>query len=169
VLSQAELEAWAGLRHPGNSPAPTGMNVYLFSSLGRIESCEIVTAGRSTIVFASSGIALLAGLLLIYVRAARHPVVLLAAAALLAGLAAIYPELAMLAAQTSALGLALALLAAFLRQVTAASAAPRLPEASTITAPALTAPRPSESPVHASAITPSSQVTIIPSSPEAAT
>jgi hypothetical protein len=169
VLSQTELEAWAGLRHPGSSPAPTGMNIYLFSSLGRIESCEIVTAGRSTIVFASSGIALLAGLLLIYVRAARHPVVLLAAAALLAGLAAIYPELAMLAAQTSALGLALVLLVAFLRQVTAVSASPRHPEASTITAPNQSMPRPAESPVPVAAAKASSQVTIIPSSPEAAT
>ena len=97
------------------------MNVYLFSSLGRIGPCEIVTAGRSTIVFVSSGIALLAGLLLIYVRAARHPVVLLAATAILAGLTAIYPELALLAAQASAVGLALVLLAVFLRQLTAGS------------------------------------------------
>src|SRR5208337_2214628 len=35
VLSQAELEAWAGLRHPDSTPAPTGMNIYLFSSLGQ--------------------------------------------------------------------------------------------------------------------------------------
>ena len=100
------------------------MNAYLFSSLGRIGPCEIVTAGRSTIVFVSSGIALLAGLLLIYVRAARHPVVLLVATAILAGLTAIYPELALMAAQASAVGLALVLLAVFLRQLTAGSRPP---------------------------------------------
>ncbi len=53
VLSQTDLEAWVGLRHPGCTPAPAGMNNYLFSSLGRIGPCEIVTAGRSTIVFVS--------------------------------------------------------------------------------------------------------------------
>ena len=124
VLDQADLERWVGLRTPsagpGGTPAPAGMNVYLFGSLGRIGPAEVVTAGRSTIVFVSSGIALLAGLLLIYVRAARHPVVLLAAAAVLAGLTAVQPELALMAAQASAVGLALVLLAVFLRRLTAA-------------------------------------------------
>ena len=78
VLSQTDLERWVGLSgvpggnslvvRPAGTPAPAGMNVYLFSSLGRIGPAEIVTAGRSMIVFVSSGIALLAGLLLIYVR-----------------------------------------------------------------------------------------------------
>ena len=147
VLSQADLEKWVGLRNPGSTPAPAGMNTYLFSSLGRIGPCEIVTAGRSTIVFVSSGIALLAGLLLIYVRAARHPVVLLAATAILAGLTAIYPELALMAAQASAVGLALVLLAVFLRQLTAGSRQPPLPEVSSAVAPILPMPRPSEPPV----------------------
>ena len=119
VLDQTDLERWVGLPNPGGTPASAGMNVYLFSSLGRIGPAEIVTAGRSTIVFVASGIALLAGLLLIYVRAARHPVVLLAAAAILAGLTAVQPELAVLAAQASAVGLALVLLAVFLRRLTA--------------------------------------------------
>ena len=147
VLSQADLENWVGLRHPGSTPAPAGMNVYLFSSLGRIGPCEIVTAGRSTIVFVSSGIALLAGLLLIYVRAARHPVVLLAATAILAGLTAIYPELALMAAQASAVGLALVLLAVFLRQLTAGSRQPLLAEVSSAVAPIVPTPQPSEAAV----------------------
>ena len=150
VLSQADLETWVGLRHPGSTPAPAGMNAYLFSSLGRIGPCEIVTAGRSTIVFLSSGIALLAGLLLIYVRAARHPVVLLVATAILAVLTAIYPELALMAAQASAVGLALVLLAVFLRQLTAGSRQPLLAEVSSAIAPVLPMPRPSEPPVPSS-------------------
>jgi len=169
LLNQVDLETWAGLSHPGNLPAPTGMNVYLFSSLGRIDSCEIVTSGRSTIVFLSSGVALLAGLLLIYVRAARHPVVLLAATALLAGLAAIYPELALLAGQASAVGLALVLLAAFLRQLITGSVRPRLPELSSAMTPIIPVPRSADLPAPVGAARPPSQATIIPMPPEVAT
>jgi len=169
VLSQADLEAWVGLRHPGCTPVPAGMNNYLFSSLGRIAGCEIVTAGRSTIVFVASGLALLAGLLLIYVRAARHPVVLLSATAILAGLTVIYPELALLAAQASAVGLALALLAAFLRQLTAGTRQPLLPEVSSAIALTPPMPRPSEPPVPVVAATGSSTATAIPMPPDAAT
>ncbi len=188
VLGQTDLEAWAGLRHPGSVPAPAGMNVYLFSSLGRIGPSEIVTAGRSTIVFISSGIALLLGLLLIYVPAARHPVALLVGAAFLAGLTAIYPELALMAAQASAVGLALALLALFLRQLTATReravghlqadhdhgymvpdmvpARPPLAEVPGVVAPVPPAPQPGEPPVPAAG---SSTATIIPTPPDAVT
>ena len=168
VLSQADLEKWVGLRNPGSTPAPAGMNAYLFSSLGRIGTYEIVTAGRSTIVFLSSGIALLAGLLLIYVRTARHPVVLLVATAILAVLTAIYPELALMAAQASAVGLALVLL----RGVLAATdrgqptAGPR--RSLRAIPPVLPMPRHSEPPVPVAA-SGSSTATIIPMPPEAAT
>jgi hypothetical protein len=148
------------------------MNVYLFSSLGRIGPAEVVTAGRSTIVFVSSGIALLAGLLLIYVRAARHPVVVLAAAAVLAGLTAVQPELALMAAQASAVGLALVLLAVFLRRLTAAryprGHAPPLAEVTTAMAPLAPAPRPSEAAVPAVAASGSSRAVVAPLTPEAA-
>ena len=95
------------------------MNYYLFSSLGQVGPCEIVTAGRSTIVFVSSALALLAALLLMYLPVLRHPLVLLIAATLLACMTGINPELALMAAQASAVGLAVALLALFLRQLTA--------------------------------------------------
>ena len=169
VLSQADLETWvwAGQRHPASTPVPAGMNNYLFSSLGRIGPLEIITAGRSTIVFISSGLVLLAGLLLIYVRAARHPVVLLLAATILAGLTAIYPEPGLIAAQASAVGLALVLLALFLRQLTAGRRQPLLVEVSSAVTPVLPTPRPSEPPVPVVAA--SSQRTIIPMPPDAAT
>ncbi len=170
VLSQTDLEAWVGLRHPSYAPAPAGMNNYLFSSLGRIGPCEIVTAGRSTIVFVASGLALLAGLLLIYVRAARHPVVLLAATAILAGLVAIYPELALMAAQAAVVGLALALLAIFLRQLTAGGRQPPLPEVSSAVTPVLSTPLPGEPSVPVVAAPGSSKTTAaIPMPPDAAT
>ncbi len=181
VLSQADLEKWAGLRNPGSGPAPVGMNTYLFGSLGPIGTCEIVTVGRSTIVFVSSGIALLAGLLLIYVRAARHPVVLLTATVILAGLTAIYPELALMAAQASAVGLALVLLALFLRQLTAGKRQSPLPEASSAVAPVVPMPRPSEPTVPVVTVaadrdhgymvpdTAPAQATVIPMPPDAVT
>ncbi|MGA2255473.1 MAG: hypothetical protein ABSG53_12480, partial [Thermoguttaceae bacterium] len=169
VLDQADLDAWVGLRHPGNTPVPAGMNNYLFSSLGRFGPCQIVTAGRSTIVFISSGIALLAGLLLIYVRAARHPVALLAATAILAGLTATYPELALIAAQASAIGLALTLFAAFLRQLTTGSRRPLLADVSSSVAPNLPMPQPNEPPVPVAAVPCSPTATIVPMSPDAAT
>ncbi|MGO9115397.1 MAG: hypothetical protein ACLP9L_39810 [Thermoguttaceae bacterium] len=166
VLSQTDLAGWVDPGHTDSTPALTGMNVYLFSSLGRIGRCEIVTVGRSTIVFVSSGIALLAGLLLIYVKAARHPVVLLMATAILAGLAATYPELALMAAQASAVGLALALLAAFLRQLTMGSRPPLPTEASSTVSPILPMPRPSETAVPVVAAPPTP---ITPMPPDAAT
>ena len=69
------------------------------------------------------------------------------ATAILAGLTAIYPELALMAAQASAVGLALVLLAVFLRQLTAGSRQPLLAEVSSAVAPILPLPRPSEPPV----------------------
>jgi hypothetical protein len=166
VLSEADLDAWVGLRVPANMPTPAAMNVYLFSSLGRIGPCEIVTAGRSTIVFIASGMALLVGLLLIYVKIARHPVVLLAATAILAGLTAIYPELALMAAQASAVGLALVLLAAFLRQLTSGSRQPPPVEVSSVVKPISPTPRPGEPAV---AVAAAMQTTITPLPPDAAT
>jgi len=166
VLNEADWDAWVRLPHPGNALVPAGMNVYLFSSMGQFGPCEIVTAGRSTIVFLSSGIALLAGLLLIYVRAARHPVVLLVATVLLAGLAGSYPELALIAAQASSIGVALALLAVLLRQLTAGSR-PVLSEGSSAAAP-IQPPPPSEPPLPAAAAG-SSTATVLPMPPDVAT
>jgi hypothetical protein len=168
VLSQADLERWVGLSNPGSTPAPTGMNVYLFSSLGRIGPAEVFTAGRSTIVFVASGVALLAGLLLIYLRAARHPVVLLAATAILAGLSAIQPELALLAAQASAVGLALVLLAVFLRRLTAGSRPPLRAEVGSGVAAAVPLPRPSDAAAPVVASSGSSRTVIAPIPPDAA-
>ncbi len=139
LLDQADLEGWVGLR-PG-PPAPTGMNYYLFSALGQMGPCEIVTAGRSTIVFIASALALVAALLLMYLPVLRHPLVLLVAATVLACLTGIYPELALMAVQASAVGLALALLALFLRQLTSAAWQPPLPELSSGLAPILPMPR----------------------------
>jgi hypothetical protein len=169
VLNQADLDAWCGLSHPGSAPVPVGMNTYLFSSLGTFGPCEIVTAGRSTIVFLSSALALMAGLLLIYVRATRHPAVLLAAAVILAGVTATYPELALIAVQASAIGLGLSLLAALLRYLTASGRQPQTPEVSSAVMPILQMPQPSGTQVPAAASAGSSRKAIVPLPPDAAT
>ncbi len=110
LLDQAQLENWVGVRQRA-SPAGQ-VNEYLFSAFGNVDRCVVHTAGRSWIVLAASGAALLAGLLLIYVRRLSHPAVLLSATVLLAAAGMVYPEPAGLAAQAAVLGLALALVAA---------------------------------------------------------
>jgi hypothetical protein len=167
MMSQAELEAWVGLPPLGGLPAEAGMNSYLFSTLGWPDSCEIVTVGRSMIVLAASGAALLAGLALIYLRAARHPVILLAASIVLAGGAAIRPELAILAAQAAVLGLVLALIALVLRKWLAAERPIALPEVSSAATMSLHVSRPSEPPVAVAPPTGSSKAPSLPLATEA--
>jgi hypothetical protein len=58
-----------------------------------------------------------AGLVLIYVPAVRHPVALLAAAVLLGAAAVRYPEPALLASQAASVGAVLAILAGWLRRI----------------------------------------------------
>jgi hypothetical protein len=152
IMSQAELEAWVGLPHPGNSPGEAGMNSYLFSALAWPDSCEIVTVGRSTIVLLASGAALFAGLALIYLRAARHPAVLLAVTIALAGGAARYPELALLSSQAAVLGLVLTLLAFVLRRWLVGGAPIAPLEVASSTTQSLRVPRPSESPTHSAGV-----------------
>ncbi len=144
VMDQADLESWVGLPQTASAPAEAGMNSYLFSTLRWNDSCEIFTVGRSMIVLIASAAALLAGLALIYIRAARHPVVLLTATILLAGGAMLQSELALLAAQAAVLGLVLSLLALVLRQWLSAEQPVALPEASSAATMSLHVPRPSE-------------------------
>jgi hypothetical protein len=109
LLSQAELETWVGTVHRA---APSdGLNVYLFSTLGTVEGGEVRTASRAWIVLLSSGTVLLAGLLLVYLPPLRHPVALMALAFGLLSLGMIYPEPTILLAQTSSIGLVLAMIA----------------------------------------------------------
>jgi hypothetical protein len=112
LMDQEKLESWVGAPHRDSVPADA--NEYLFSAFGHIQQGELYTAGRSWIVMLASGIALLAGLVLIYVPLTRHPAALLVAVALLLAVGLIYPEPAWLAAQAATLGLLLALLAAVL-------------------------------------------------------
>ena len=113
-LDQTALENWVGVQP--SAPLPSGANCYLFSSPGIPTRCEIRTATRSLLVLSASGTALVLGLLLIYVPAVRHPVVLLAMVFALAGAAMVYPGPALLAAQAACLGVILTLVACLLQQ-----------------------------------------------------
>jgi hypothetical protein len=107
LLEQSELEAWVGAAH--ETPAPEESNRYLFSAMGRVETCEFRTAARTTIVLLASGAALFVGLLLIHVPAVRHPSSLLVLALVVCCVGALYPEPMLLLAQAAGLGIALAI------------------------------------------------------------
>jgi hypothetical protein len=110
TLEQEELETWVDASH--RASLPEGLNVYLYGTLGTIEGGEVRMAARAWIVLCSSGTALLVGLLLIYVPFLRHPAALLTLAFGLLSLGLIYPEPTIMLAQTSSLGLVLALITA---------------------------------------------------------
>ncbi|MEE9603569.1 MAG: hypothetical protein V3V75_09705, partial [Thermoguttaceae bacterium] len=126
LLEQAELETWSGAAQ--RTPVPKATNSYLFSSIGDSPRCEFSTAGRSWIVLVASGVALVGGLLLIYVPISRHPASLFAVAVLLACAGIICPEPTLLIAQAAILGLGLALLAGLLERGVARRRTTTLPD-----------------------------------------
>jgi hypothetical protein len=104
ILGQEELEAWIGASRQDALPK-TG-STYLFSTLGRQPTLSFTLAGRRLLLFAASGLALVVGLVLLNVRAARRPEALLATALILAALALAWPDAAVLLAQAAAAGVA---------------------------------------------------------------
>lgn len=114
LLEQSQLETWVGT--VSLTAVPHATSRYLFSSLGPVEQCEIRVANRSLIVLGASGIALIAGLLLLYVPWCRHPLMLLVVAAGLMSMTFLYPEPTLLVAQAASLGLALTLVAGLLQR-----------------------------------------------------
>jgi hypothetical protein len=114
LLDQSQLESWSGAAN--GAALPERANLYLFSSLGKVGQAEVRTAGRTWLVLWASGVALVAGLLLIYVPACRHPASLLAAGIVLAAVGLAAPEPTLLLAQAAVLGLALTLLAGLLER-----------------------------------------------------
>jgi hypothetical protein len=76
----------------------------------------LVVAGRSWIVLGSSGVALLIGIILIYVPASRHPAGLVALAIVLGCTGLLYPEATLLALQAAGAGLVLTVVAGLLER-----------------------------------------------------
>lgn len=113
-FEQSQLETWAGTVPMTSVPSATSR--YLFSTLGPVEQCELHVANRSLIVLGASGLALVVGLLLLYVPGSRHPLTLLVVAAGLLAATFLYPEPTLLVAQAASLGLALTLVAGLLQR-----------------------------------------------------
>ncbi len=115
LWSQSELVAWVG-GAADTGPDLKGVNCYVFSTMGSPPGAEVETVGRSLIVLIASLSALGLGLAVIYVRAFRHPVALLAVAVGLTAGAVLHPESAILLTQASAVGVVLSLLAVRLQR-----------------------------------------------------
>ncbi|MHB8860767.1 MAG: hypothetical protein ACYC6N_00075 [Pirellulaceae bacterium] len=111
---QAELEQWIGASR--QEPSPSEANRYLFTTFGAVRQLELITASRSWILLACSGITLMIGLVLLYVPVLRHPVLLLVAGAITAALGLMWPDLAILFSQAALLGVLLVLVARVFRQ-----------------------------------------------------
>ncbi len=141
-LDQRDLENWIGAPPRGDttrladeSPddyavrqqrAGLSTNRYLFSTVGTTDALEIYTMSRARLVLWASLPVLLGGLMLIYFPVVRHPGLLFVLAVSVVAASLVDPDLALLVAQASTLGLVLAISAAFLAR---ASARPQLPTA----------------------------------------
>jgi len=114
LLDQTQLESWAGAT--SQAPLPENSSIYLYSTFGNVDRLKLYTAGRAWIVLLASGVALMAGLLLIYMPLSRHPATLLVFALTMLSAGAIFPETTLLLAQAASLGLVLTLLAGLLNR-----------------------------------------------------
>ena len=112
VMEQGDLEKWIGA--VADEPIPESTSRYLFSKFGPAETADFATASRTWIVSGASGLALLVGLLLIYVPGLRHPLFGLVLVVAIAGSAVAWPGASLLFAQAAGMGLVLSLLAAVL-------------------------------------------------------
>jgi hypothetical protein len=121
--SQSQLQQFAGVTPLGaierekgqREKGPDAANRYLYSSPAGEDRLTILVASRSELLLYGGGVVLGFSLMLLYFPKARHPVLLLLAAAALLFLSAVYPEPALLFGQAAAIGVALALLALLLR------------------------------------------------------
>jgi hypothetical protein len=102
---------------PATFPSTASSNRYLFSSVGKIEPLRIYTLGRARLVLLASLPLLAFGLGLIYVPWLRHPATLFIAAVLVASAGVVAPQVALLLAQASLLGLVLVGLAALIARL----------------------------------------------------
>lgn len=113
VLDPAALELWAGASRSMELPAEA--NSYLFSSVGTVGQCELRTVPRALLVLWASGVALVAGLLWLYLPWVRHPGFLLVWAVLLLAAVLSVPGPALLVTQAASLGVVLAVVAGVLK------------------------------------------------------
>jgi hypothetical protein len=124
LMSQAELESWTD---SSQQPAPAESQAqYLYTGLLPLASIEVVTAPRWLIVLGCSAAVLTISLLLMYLRAEQRKWILAILVCVLAVGAIAFPTLALLLAQASVLGLALALLSVLIRRLATGAMRPQV-------------------------------------------
>ena len=99
-------------------PLPKGLNRYLFSSFGRVEQCRVRTVSRKTLVYSASSVALALAIAVVYLPVLRRPALLVSMAVTLAGAAWLAPDMAILLAQASIIGIVLGIMSLVLRVMT---------------------------------------------------
>ena len=113
-LLPQDLERWIGAT-PQPGDIPEAANRYLFSSFGPLGQLRFNLATRGTILLTMSGVALLIGLLVIYLSWLRHPATLFAGSLAVFTIILWYPDLALALLQAAIWGLLLTMLAVALR------------------------------------------------------
>jgi hypothetical protein len=136
IMDQRQLEAW--IEASGQEPLPQGTNEYLFGALGRWPALNVTIIQRRLLVSFCSSLALVVGLLLIHVPRLRSITVLAVVIVALAGLVVTSPDLALVLAIGSSLGILIAALAAAWSWLTSSRAVAKSVSLSTY------APRPRE-------------------------
>ncbi|MBX7168364.1 MAG: hypothetical protein K1X74_18660 [Pirellulales bacterium] len=116
TLSTRQLEDWIGVEQ--RAALPPGAQRYLLSAAGMPDEASLATVERRTLLLLAAGPALALGLWMIYWSALRQPAMFLVLGIALACVAGLAPEPAVLFAQSALAGIALALVAALLRQWT---------------------------------------------------
>lgn len=101
------FEDWIGT---SQLKSPPGGNSYVFTSLTPKQNVKLTTTSRRFLVTLASGAALAFGLMSIYIREFRRPIVLLLLAVFLAAAGLLFPGPAIMAAQASVVGVILAIL-----------------------------------------------------------
>jgi hypothetical protein len=112
-LTEEQLEQWAGVSE-GWLHVPVQANRYLFSSLRTVSAADVWTFRRSWIVAVCSGAVVLLGWGWIYLSRSWKRLVTLGVIGFLIGLGFLRPDVALLMAEASALGIGLAILSWFL-------------------------------------------------------
>lgn len=102
-MTQEELEEWMGV--VPQADVATNGNSYLFSSFGKVSAGQVGTIDRRTLLLVGCTFTFLVGVALVYLRALRSPIVLLALALVVAGTAMVQLELAVLVAQIAFIAL----------------------------------------------------------------
>jgi hypothetical protein len=138
TLGEQDLERWVSagtaadesFRPGAASLARTSggsANRYLFSTVGTVEPLRFYTLGRARLVLLASLPLLVFGLGLIYVPWLRHPATLFVMAILVAAAGLVAPQVALLLAQASLLGLVLLGVAALMARLVPRTAVPTPP------------------------------------------